>query len=192
MPSNRVNNRETGSNVTEFSSQSNIHKLNKDYDVKSCSRSINNVNFIVNQSNNFATNAYNNISAKDVSQTDPTKLINNTDNNSKEDINENETQLYFKRWIVLAVFCLITLLNAFNWIEYSIIQDVVIEFYNASLPVNEAEKFDAVNWFSMVYMLCYIPLVFPTMFLLDRKGLKLSCVLGALLTAVGAAGMNIS
>lgn len=192
MPSNRVNNRETGSNVTEFSSQNNINKLNKDYDVKSCSRSINNVNFIVNQSNNFTTNANNNISAKDTSQTDPTKLINNTDINSKEDINENETQLYFKRWIVLAVFCLITLLNAFNWIEYSIIQDVVIEFYNASLPVNEAEKFDAVNWFSMVYMLCYIPLVFPTMFLLDRKGLKLSCVLGALLTAIGAAGMNIS
>jgi hypothetical protein len=105
-----------------------------------------------------------------------------------------QTQVYFKRWLVLFSFCLISLLNAFNWIEYSIIQDVVIEFYNQSLPSGEAEKYDAVNWFSMVYMLCYIPLVFPAMFLLDRKGLKLSCMLGALLTTVGAgvkcAGVN--
>lgn len=35
-------------------------------------------------------------------------------------------------------------------------------------------------------MLCYIPLVFPAMFLLDKKGLKLSIVLGALLTTIGA------
>lgn len=87
----------------------------------------------------------------------------------------------------MAVFSLTSLLNAFNWIEYNIVQDVVVHFYNESLPENEAQKIDAVNWFSMVYMLCYIPLVFPAMFLLDRKGLKLSCCLGALLTFVGSA-----
>jgi hypothetical protein len=47
--------------------------------------------------------------------------------------NEEQTQVYFKRWIILSVFCLITLLNAFNWIEYSIVQDVVIQFYNERL-----------------------------------------------------------
>ena len=91
-----------------------------------------------------------------------------------------------KRWIVLAVFSMTTLLSAFNWIEYNIVQDVVIFYYNSSLPENEAQKIDAVNWFSMVYMLCYIPLVFPAMFLLDRKGLRLSCILGCLLTFIGA------
>jgi FLVCR family feline leukemia virus subgroup C receptor-related protein len=86
----------------------------------------------------------------------------------------------------LFVFCSITLLNAFNWIEYSIIQDVVVVFYNQSLPQDKEAQTDATNWFSMVYMLAYIPLVFPAMFLLDRKGLRLSCILGALLTAIGA------
>lgn len=76
------------------------------------------------------------------------------------------------------------MLSAFNWIEYNIIQDVTIAFFNASLPEDEAQKNDAVYWFSMVYMLCYIPFVFPAMFLLDRKGLKLSCILGSLLTTV--------
>jgi hypothetical protein len=96
------------------------------------------------------------------------------------------THVYFRRWLILAVFCCISLLNAFNWIEYAIIQDVMITFYNESLPDDPSLQIDAVNWFSMVYMLCYIPLVFPTMFLLDRKGLKLSCVMGALLTAIGS------
>ena len=98
----------------------------------------------------------------------------------------NEIQVYFSRWIVLFSFCLISGLNAFHWITYSIIQDVVIVFYNQSLPQDPAAQYDAVNWFSMVYMLCYIPLVFPAMFLLDRKGLRLSVLLGALLTAVGS------
>ena len=97
-----------------------------------------------------------------------------------------KTKLYLKRWLVLFIFSFISLLNSFNWIEYSIIQDVTIKFYNISLPNDEAAKIDAVNWLSMVYMICYIPLIFPAMFLLDRKGLKLTCVLGALLTSVGA------
>lgn len=81
---------------------------------------------------------------------------------------------------------MITLINSFNWIEYGIIQDVTIFFYNASLPQDEAQQIEAVNWFSMVYMLTYIPLVFPAMFLLERKGLRFSCILGALLTFIGS------
>jgi FLVCR family feline leukemia virus subgroup C receptor-related protein len=64
---------------------------------------------------------------------------------------------------------------------------VVITFYNESLPSQEARKIDAVNWFSMVFMLTYIVLVFPAMFLLERKGLRLSCALGAFFTFLGAA-----
>lgn len=98
----------------------------------------------------------------------------------------DSTHVYFRRWIILFVFSSISLLSAFNWIEYNIIQDVTIHFYNKSLPEGDAEKNDAVNWFSMVYMLFYIPLVFPAMFLLDKKGLKLSIVLGGLLTTIGS------
>jgi FLVCR family feline leukemia virus subgroup C receptor-related protein len=113
------------------------------------------------------------------------------DNNSrkveeKSDDESDKIELCFRRWLVLAVFSLITGLSAFNWIDYVIISDVVISFYNESLPSDEARKIDAVNWFSMVYMLTYIILVFPAMFLLERKGLRLSCALGALLTFLGS------
>ena len=105
---------------------------------------------------------------------------------SKKSNDEPEIKLSFKRWLVLGSFCFISGLNAFHWIVYSIIQDVIIVFYNQSLPLDPAAQYDSVNWFSMVYMLVYIPLVFPTMFLLDRKGLRLSVLLGALLTALGS------
>ena len=44
------------------------------------------------------------------------------------------TRVYFRRWIILVIFASISLLSAFNWIEYNIIQDVTIHFYNQSLP----------------------------------------------------------
>ena len=111
------------------------------------------------------------------------KIVGST-NSAYTDSNET-VKVYAKRWLILAIFSLVTLISAFNWIEYNIIQDVTIAFYNASLPKGVAEQNDAVNWFSMIYMACYIPLVFPAMFLLDRKGLKLSILLGALLTTIG-------
>ncbi len=155
-------------------------------------RSLNNLHHInVNNNNNDFLNStiVNEIDTKiNDNQLDYQSKANNEQQQQQqlEQIKNESIQVYFKRWIILLVFCSITLLNAFNWIEYSIIQDVVIQFYNESLPKGKAEQYDATNWLSMVYMLTYIPLVFPAMFLLDRKGLRLSCTLGALLTAVGA------
>ena len=91
---------------------------------------------------------------------------------------KEETNTYFLRWIILSIFCLNGFLNTFNWIEFGIIQDVTIAFYNQSLPENEDAKAVAVNWLSIVYMLAYLPLGIPTMFLLDRKGLRISSIIG--------------
>ena len=97
-----------------------------------------------------------------------------------------QIQVYFKRWIILLTFCLVTFMNNFNWIEHNIIQDVTVAFYNASLPEDDTDKQTAVNWLSMVYMLVYIPFVFPAMFILDQKGLKLAVLIGASLTFIGS------
>jgi FLVCR family feline leukemia virus subgroup C receptor-related protein len=95
-------------------------------------------------------------------------------------------KLYWRRWLVLVAFALISMMNAFNWIEYSIIQDIVVFYYNESLPVGKDAQNEVVNWMSMVYMITYVPLVFPAMFLLDRQGLRMCCALGALLTCIGS------
>jgi len=100
--------------------------------------------------------------------------------------NTPKTKIYFKRWVIIFIFSCISFLNAFNWIEHNIIQDVTEAFYNKSLPEDPTSRTNAINWFSIVYMICYIPLVFPAMFLLDRYGLRVSIIIGAFLTALGS------
>ena len=160
----------------------NYNKQTESVSKSRLSKSQNNIYKLENEDTTQTSNSFNN--ENNFNKND--SIINKSNDKNENMDFSKKTQLFFRRWIILLIFCLITLLSAFNWIQYSIIQDVVIEFYNESLPIESADKYDAVNWLSMVYMLAYIPLVFPTMFLLDRKGLRVSIILGALVNCVGA------
>ncbi|XP_019963407.2 heme transporter FLVCR1 [Paralichthys olivaceus] len=89
-----------------------------------------------------------------------------------------ETRLFARRFAVLAVFSLSSLVNAFQWIQYSIITNVFTRFYGVSN--------DKVDWLSIVYMVAYVPLILPATWLLDRKGLRLTALLGSSLNCAGA------
>ncbi|XP_032818939.1 choline/ethanolamine transporter flvcr2a-like [Petromyzon marinus] len=88
------------------------------------------------------------------------------------------TGLSSRRWLVLFVFSTYSLANAFQWIEYSIVSNIFARYYDVSLM--------AVDWLSMVYMLLYVPLIFPVTWMLDLKGLRLIAVVGSALNCVGA------
>ncbi|KAK5879690.1 hypothetical protein CesoFtcFv8_022785 [Champsocephalus esox] len=89
-----------------------------------------------------------------------------------------ETKLYLRRFAVLAVFSLYSLSNAFQWIQYSIISNVFMHYYGVTS--------DKVDLLSICYMVTYVPLIFPATWLLDRKGLRLTALLGAGLNCAGA------
>lgn len=89
-----------------------------------------------------------------------------------------ETKRYLSRFAVLAVFSLYSLVNAFQWIQYGIIANIFTNYYNVSDVM--------VDWLSVVYMVAYVPLIFPATWLLDKKGLRMTALLGAGLNAVGA------
>lgn len=72
-----------------------------------------------------------------------------------------ECKLYKRRWLMLVLFVLCSMINAVQWIQYSIISNVVIRFYNVS-------SF-AVDFTSIVYMITYIPLIFPASWILEKK-----------------------
>ncbi|XP_040016953.2 choline/ethanolamine transporter FLVCR1 [Gasterosteus aculeatus] len=91
---------------------------------------------------------------------------------------EPETGLSRRRFAVLAVFSLYSLVNAFQWIQYGIIANVFARFYGVAT--------DKVDWLSIVYMAAYVPLIFPATWLLDRRGLRLTALLGAGLNCAGA------
>ncbi|KAG7260609.1 hypothetical protein CRUP_013221 [Coryphaenoides rupestris] len=93
---------------------------------------------------------------------------------------ERETRLYGRRFAVLAVFCAYSLVNAFQWIQYSIVSNVFARYYNVTTA--------RVDWLSMVYMAAYVPLIVPATWLLDTRGLRLTALAAAGLNCVGAWG----
>lgn len=72
-----------------------------------------------------------------------------------------DCKLYKRRWTMLTLFVLCSMANAVQWIQYSIISNVIAKFYGVS-------SFE-VNLTSIVYMVTYIPLIFPASWILDKK-----------------------
>ncbi|XP_050423712.1 feline leukemia virus subgroup C receptor-related protein 2-like [Adelges cooleyi] len=89
-----------------------------------------------------------------------------------------ECKLYKRRWSMLGLFVLCSMCNAAQWIQYSIISNVITKFYDVSTF--------AVDFTSIVFMVTYIPLIFPASWILDKMGLRFVMIAGALGTAIGA------
>lgn len=83
-----------------------------------------------------------------------------------------------KRYLILALFSLASLINAFQWIYLSSITNLTVLYYGVSNT--------AVNWTSMVYMFTYIPLIVPASWLFERIGMRKSVLLASAGTTLGA------
>lgn len=77
-----------------------------------------------------------------------------------EDMRIMGYKVYTYRWLVLSLFVLFSASNSMQWTQYTIIQDIVVEYYAVPGTI--------VSWTSMVYMITYVPLIFPASWLLDR------------------------
>lgn len=94
------------------------------------------------------------------------------------DMGDGLTRLYRWRFVVLTLFVLYSMSNAFQWIQYSIISNLVQEYYGVDALT--------VSWTAVVYMVTYVPLIFPAAWLLERWGLRFVVILGALGTCAGS------
>eukprot|EP00112_Aurelia_sp_Birch-Aquarium-sp1_P002323 Seg1254.8 transcript_id=Seg1254.8/GoldUCD/mRNA.D3Y31 product="Feline leukemia virus subgroup C receptor-related protein 2" protein_id=Seg1254.8/GoldUCD/D3Y31 len=99
----------------------------------------------------------------------------------------NSFTLYRRRWMVLGIFSLVSMMNEIIWISLSSISNIVQEYYQVSSL--------AVDWLSMIYLLLFM-LAIVSAYLLHKYGLKFAIVTGALLNAIGssfrAVGVNRS
>lgn len=83
-------------------------------------------------------------------------------------ISPDKIQVYPIRWLVLAIFVAYSASNAIQWTQFSIISDVVTKYYEIDATL--------VDWTSLVYMVLYIPLVFPASYIMEKlvsKNMKL-------------------
>ena len=99
---------------------------------------------------------------------------------------EQNVRLYWRRWFILYSFAFIVILNAFNLNEYFDVEKTFIQFYKTSFPNEYLDSFEAMYWLTIINLVCYIIFVFPSMFLLDSKGIGFSCMLGIFLTIFGS------
>ncbi|KAG9511124.1 putative MFS-type transporter C09D4.1 [Fragariocoptes setiger] len=99
-------------------------------------------------------------------------------NSSNKMVGFESVQVYRKRYAILALFCAYSMINSFQWIEYSSITSVLSLYYNVDHM--------SINWTSIVYMIVYIPLIIPTSWLMECIGLRNSIIIGSLGTTIGA------
>ena len=70
-------------------------------------------------------------------------------------------KVYKKRWLILCLFVLYSASNAFQWTQLVIITNILEKYYGVSTL--------AVSWTSIIYMVAYIPLIFPASWFLHAK-----------------------
>ncbi|XP_030752073.1 uncharacterized MFS-type transporter C09D4.1-like isoform X2 [Sitophilus oryzae] len=88
------------------------------------------------------------------------------------------TKFYKKRWIILLIYVLYSAANSFQWMEYSIIANIVMRFYDVDAS--------DVDWTSIIYMLIYPIIVIPVSYFIEKKGLRFAALCGGLGTALAA------
>lgn len=87
------------------------------------------------------------------------------------------TRLYRRRWLIVFLFSAYSLSNSYQWIQYGIISNIFTKFYGV-------DDF-TIDWMSMIYMLTYIPFIFPVTWLLDKKGLRVVALVATAFNCLG-------
>eukprot|EP00347_Sterkiella_histriomuscorum_P005502 403356370 len=106
----------------------------------------------------------------------PTQNNNNTTTNRSQ-IEEPKITLYKRRFLALILFSLCTSINSCGWICFAPIGDVLQKNYGVSIFI--------INYLSQIYMIMYLPLNFPSVYALDKLGLRWGVLIGIALTALG-------
>lgn len=77
--------------------------------------------------------------------------------------------------LFLASFC--SMMNAVPQFQYAVIADIVACYYDVTVT--------AADWTSIVYMVAFLPFVFPVMYFMEKKGLRNTVIVGAFLNFLG-------
>lgn len=87
-------------------------------------------------------------------------------------------KLYFRRWYILFIFSLLSLNQSNLWITYGAVGDTTKDMYKVSGAW--------VNFLTATGPIGFIPLSFVTSWAIGEYGLRVACVIGAVLCTAGA------
>lgn len=96
---------------------------------------------------------------------------------------ETEYTEFRSRWVMLALFSLSTVGNAMMWVTCAPISDELSDVLTKQ--IYGVSQF-VVEICSLVYMAAFVPVVFPSNYVLDVFGLRSGVLVGTVLTFVGS------
>ncbi|HSO86100.1 MAG TPA: MFS transporter [Draconibacterium sp.] len=91
-------------------------------------------------------------------------------------MNSTEIKIYPYRWMILAVYFLITVIIEIQWLSFASISSAAQEFYQTTAL--------RIDFLSMIYMIVFILMSIPVSYVIDTYGLKTGLFAGALLTGI--------
>ena len=91
-------------------------------------------------------------------------------------MSQKNYKVYGYRWVILAVFMLVNIAVQILWITFAPITSEAAKFYGVSMQ--------KIGFFSMIFMLVYIPLSIPVSWVIDTFGFRKSVGIGALFLGV--------
>ncbi|CAH0552804.1 unnamed protein product [Brassicogethes aeneus] len=86
-------------------------------------------------------------------------------------------KVYKSRWYILLLYILYTTIGQFQWVEYTIIANIVMRYYNVGPST--------VDWTALVFMVVYPIFIIPALLIIDKLGLRVASIIGCLGTAIG-------
>lgn len=92
---------------------------------------------------------------------------------------ETEIKLYKQRFWILTLFSVCSMVNAMQWVQYTVVSDLTMCFYRVDIST--------VNWTANIFLLLYAPLVFPISWVTEKVGIRNSLLVGSFLQCVGTA-----
>ncbi|CAD6189190.1 unnamed protein product [Caenorhabditis auriculariae] len=98
------------------------------------------------------------------------------DDTAEDAVETTRLKVYNRRWIVLITVALLNNTNTMSWIAYAPSGNYVNSFYGPS----------SASWFSMVYMLCTIPVGFCAMWAGRKFGLRSAILIAGWTNGIGS------
>ena len=109
-----------------------------------------------------------------------TRLLNQSSSSPEPQLPSNTAiKVYPWRWVVLAIFTLNNAVTNYLWIMSSVVADVMLCYYSISETM--------LNLLSTSYMMVYIVMVIPAVWLINNHGLKTPTVIASGMMTLGAA-----
>ena len=85
------------------------------------------------------------------------------------------------RWVILAVFMLVTLVISIQWLTHAAVVRPAEVFYKGQIDPN---SFFNIDFLALSYMLIYLVMSFPASYIIDTFGIKWGLTLGSIMIGI--------